>query len=217
MSTKAALFWTSARAGDYTDPAARLVGSEGRVHAFEPNPSSARSLRRLHRPNVTVHEVALSDHDGREGSTSRLSDKRPANGLGSLEHKSPVAAQIHSVILARADDLLPSDLTVHFIKCDVEGHELAVLRGSEQLLRRCRPPLLIEIEQRHQTTPIERTIGYLTELGYEGYAVRRDRLDPIVNFDVHRDQIDLLVDGSTVAAAQGYVVNFFWGASSGSA
>jgi FkbM family methyltransferase len=196
--------------GLFTDRLSRLVGPEGCVHAFEPNPLSAQSLRRLRRRNVLVYEVALSDRNGRGELCVPFDHKRPVNGLGSLERTSPVAARIHSVNLARGDDLLPSDLVVHFVKCDVEGHELAVLRGLERLLRRCRPPLLVEIEQRHQRTPIGRTFTYLVELGYLGYAVRRERLDPIVNFDVRRDQIDLLGARSPGAPAQGYVVDFLF-------
>ena len=137
------------------------------------------------------------------------------NGLGSLERTRPVAGRIYSVNSVRADDLLPSELVVHFVKCDVEGHELAVLHGLERLLRRCRSPLLVEIEQRHQTTPIARTFTYLAELGYAGFAVRRAHLDPIVNFDVRRDQIDLLGAGPAGAPAQGYLADFFFLPTSG--
>ena len=36
-------------------------------------------------------------------------------------------------------------LVVDFIKCDVEGGELPVLRGATQLLQRDHPDLLLEI------------------------------------------------------------------------
>ena len=41
---------------------------------------------------------------------------------------------------------------IGFIKIDVEGHELDVLRGAEVTLRRDQPNLLIEIENRHAPT-----------------------------------------------------------------
>ena len=37
---------------------------------------------------------------------------------------------------------------VGFIKIDVEGHEQAVLDGAVQTIRRCRPRLLVEIDER---------------------------------------------------------------------
>ena len=38
---------------------------------------------------------------------------------------------------------MPNNIT--FIKCDVEGHELSVIKGASQLLAKCRPAWLIEI------------------------------------------------------------------------
>ena len=45
--------------------------------------------------------------------------------------------------LARLDDEL-ADARIDFIKMDVEGAELAALRGGRELLRRCRPVVLLE-------------------------------------------------------------------------
>ena len=36
---------------------------------------------------------------------------------------------------------------IDFIKCDVEGHELAVLAGGERILRACLPPILLEVNE----------------------------------------------------------------------
>ena len=49
--------------------------------------------------------------------------------------------------MRRLDDLALGD--VGFVKIDVEGHELAVLRGAAETLQRNRPPLLVEAEERH--------------------------------------------------------------------
>jgi len=48
------------------------------------------------------------------------------------------------VRLLRLDDLLPSDLPIRFVKIDVEGAELQVLKGAVQMLRRCRPYVVFE-------------------------------------------------------------------------
>ncbi|MGO8126768.1 FkbM family methyltransferase, partial [Rhizobium ruizarguesonis] len=40
-----------------------------------------------------------------------------------------------------------------FIKIDVEGHELKVLKGSQAILNRDHPNLLIEAEDRHRPEP----------------------------------------------------------------
>jgi hypothetical protein len=74
------------------------------------------------------------------------------------------------------------------MKCDVEGHELAVLRGAEQTLRRCLPTILIEIEQRHQGGDIRETFAFLTDLGYGGHFLRDRDLCALEEFDLDRDQ-----------------------------
>jgi hypothetical protein len=54
----------------------------------------------------------------------------------------------------------------HFIKIDVEGMELEVLKGSQQTLARCRPVLYVENdrEERHSLL-----IAFLEQSGYDMY------------------------------------------------
>lgn len=59
----------------------------------------------------------------------------------------------------RLDDIIKDD--VGFIKIDVEGHELAVLKGATSLINRCRPVLLVECEERHSPGGTERLFKFL--------------------------------------------------------
>src|SRR5262249_20015555 len=109
----------------------------------------------------------------------------------------------------RLDSLLPRGPRVAFVKCDVEGHELAVLRGAVALLRRDHPVILVEIEQRHQKEDIRDTFEHLIRLGYAGYALRADGPAPIDKFDVRRDQLDLLsAEFLAGQMPEGYVHDF---------
>lgn len=52
------------------------------------------------------------------------------------------------------------------IKIDVEGHELAALRGAEQSLLRCWPFLLLEADDPHNPNAVERVRAYLAGGAY---------------------------------------------------
>ena len=143
------------------------------VHAFEPNPEVAAALRSTARPNVTVHEVAVSDAAG--AAVLSLSGRgRGSEGRSSLQALPDATLQV-AVPRATLDSL---DLDrVRFVKIDVEGHELAVLRGARTLLERWRPVVLVELEARHGDT--HAVVELLTSSGYDGYFRSRQRWSPL--------------------------------------
>jgi FkbM family methyltransferase len=180
-----------ARWGTYTSLLARLVGPAGLVHAFEPNHEHSRALRVIARAsrNVRVHPFALSDEVGSSVLHIPMLGGRVADGLASLGRPAGAHRTVQ-VERRRLDDLRFE--RIDFIKCDVEGHELAVFRGGEATLRRLQPTILVEIEQRHVGADFEATRTYLEGLGYSGYAVSGDGLRPAAEFDLGHDQLAIL-------------------------
>jgi FkbM family methyltransferase len=180
-----------ARWGTYTALLAKHVGPAGLVHAFEPNRQHARALRTIAHAsgNVHVHPFALSEEAGGAALHIPMVDSRASDGLASLARPTGAHRTIE-IERGRLDDL-PFE-RIDFIKCDVEGHELPVFRGGEATLRRLRPLLLVEIEQRHHGADVKATLAYLDRLGYSGYSVHRDGLRPVTKFDVERDQLAVL-------------------------
>jgi FkbM family methyltransferase len=57
---------------------------------------------------------------------------------------SPCPGEIRAT---RMDDLIPQDETVSFIKCDAQGADLRALKGSNDIIHRCRPTILFEFEE----------------------------------------------------------------------
>jgi FkbM family methyltransferase len=179
---------------------AYLIARRARhVYAFEPIPTLSSYLRRARVSNVTVFTVALSDIAGEATLLVPAVDGEAS--LGS--HVDPAGATALPVRLARLDDFHLDD--IGFLKVDVEGHELQVLRGAAGTIQASRPNLLVEIEQRYQARPVADIFDYITgTLAYaHGYAWRRGTLVPL--------------DGAGVAEAQraragdrtgGYVNNF---------
>jgi FkbM family methyltransferase len=200
-----------ARRGMFTIKLARLVGPTGRVHAIEPYAPSVESLRRLRLANVTVHPVALSDRAGRAPLYVPRANGQPLDALASLT-PSRVASTTRSVEVRPLDDLLADEpAPLGFIKCDAEGHELAVLRGAAELIARSMPSLVIVMEQRHQERSIQTSIDYLLGLGYAGYFSERLVLRPIADFDVAIHQLAFLTaDFYPGSMVSGYVNHFLF-------
>lgn len=122
------------------------LAPDGVHHAFEPLPGFANGLRRTFggRPNVHVHELALSDQEG-EATFQHVVSNPGYSGLRKRRYDRPdETLQEIRVRTARLDDLLPNSHRVDFVKIDVEGAELLVLRGAAATLARCRPTVVFE-------------------------------------------------------------------------
>ena len=200
--------------GVYAARLSQIVGRRGHVHAFEPNPIlfSVLEARTGRRSNVTRHGLGLSDQSGQAELHVPIWEGERLYGMGSVSVPAARADIEHGALSVRLDRLdaalSDEDRPVAFVKCDVEGHELAVLRGGEKTLSRWLPRMLIEIEQRHQDGSIQPTFGYLEELGYVGYSLGPDGLRPLDEFNLERDQLAFLSSGFEHIPADGYVHNF---------
>ena len=156
-----------------------------RVIAFEPMPDFARLLRGKFSENVVVHPIALSDRAGAVKLYVPLIDGVKAGGCSTISSGASATYAAHDVIDARMDRL--DDIykgTVGFIKIDVEGHEQAVLEGAVATIRRCRPRMLVEIEERMSAGGVARAAAFFETLGYRGYFVHAGRLRDIERFSV---------------------------------
>ena len=121
------------------------------VHAFEPSPDTYRAL--VHNvslnPKLSIIPVnaALADVSATLPIYGGDAENSGSNSLAA----SPGASVIANIRTARLDDLYAAgDFEApSVIKIDVEGYELAVLRGAEELLRKLRPLLFIEVRDSH--------------------------------------------------------------------
>ena len=135
--------------GSFSVAAARLVGPEGLVVSFEPQPALAplvrRSLRELGSAPFVVHELACSDHDGEADFFIPRATSGAAGLLSDISARSPgetVRVQVRRFDEAVDWRAFPGDLLV---KLDVEGSEAAFLRGAARALSARRPRILMEV------------------------------------------------------------------------
>ncbi|WP_277602668.1 MULTISPECIES: FkbM family methyltransferase [Protofrankia] len=157
-----------------------------RVVTVEPNPELAAFVTRTCRPNVTVVPKAASDVEGfaelwlppggrgTEGRACLL-----PQGCGHAERTGHTEHTV-KVETVRLDSLDVDD--VGLVKIDVEGHELAVLRGAEGIIRRWRPNLVVEIED--SRSPAAATLELLRSWHYRGWFLDRGRMRPLDDFDL---------------------------------
>ena len=154
-----------------------------RVDAFEPNPDLVKSLTPALPSNVFLHPVALSDHSG-DANLWIPSRGMGTEGRASLEATTTMDGdwRQQEVTTSRLDDFDLGD--VGFVKIDVEGHELAVLKGAPKLLTVQRPTILIEIEEHaHRDGQFDAIVDFLTDLSYRGSYLHKGQWHRIEDLD----------------------------------
>lgn len=145
------------------------------VHAFEPNPKMYQILKRGAAANVKTHPIALSDQSGTAELRVPKGTKGYSNQGASLsEFKVDGEFMSVSVESKRLDDMDFGE--VGFIKLDVEGFELSVLKGAAKTIERDHPVMLIEMEARHTGRPLDEMIREVEAYGYTAYALSDDGL-----------------------------------------
>ncbi|MGH6984813.1 MAG: FkbM family methyltransferase, partial [Stellaceae bacterium] len=142
-----------------------------RVYAFEPVPSLAEALAWKFAPRVVVRNIALSRESGTAILRIPLIEGAALTGLASLNDGAGATTAITEIAVQTRplDEVFAGD--AGFIKVDVEGHEEAVLDGAARTIARCRPRLLIEIEEGRMPGAPSRIHAFLRRFNYRGYFV----------------------------------------------
>jgi FkbM family methyltransferase len=159
------------------------------VCAYEPMPSLAATLREKFPRRVTVEAMALSDRSGTVELLSPVVGGVVVTGCSTISHEAAATYPGHRAVLVpmeRLDKIYRGN--AGFIKIDVEGHEQAVLDGAIETVRRCRPRMLVEIDERLSPGGLERARSYFTHLGYRGFFVHEGHIKPVERFSIDRMQ-----------------------------
>ena len=191
-----------------------LVLHSKRVITFEPNPELCTMLRqRYAKYPVDIVNVALGAEAGKTQLQIPLLQGEELHGLAQIGSQEPEIEwrgnnlnefRTIDVDIRGIDDELIEN--VGFVKVDVEGAELNVLKGAVKMLQREQPNLLIECEQRHCGSEQQHELfAFLDALNYAGYYFYKDNLYSIETFKPNEMQHIEWADG------QGeYVSNFIF-------
>lgn len=160
------------------------------VEAFEPVPECQAVIAAM-RGDITLHRVALSDGSGATELVVPLQYGAPETQLAHLGERAgeQIGARLE-VTVATLDSFALRDVSI--VKIDVEGHELAVLRGARETLGRDHPLLYMEIERRHAGAQrMHDTFAMVAEEGYSTFVVQPDGLlmpGERLDVEVHQDR-----------------------------
>lgn len=142
-----------ANVGVYTKILSELVGPDGHVYSIEPFPATFEilcyNIRKLRLNNVELINVAVSDSDrivtmelplNSSGAETHYRASIVTNPVekGKLETANVQATTIDSRFLSKSEK-------ISFIKCDVEGHEPACIKGAAKFLTQSQAAWLIEV------------------------------------------------------------------------
>lgn len=174
------------------------------VEAFEPIPACADAIRSYNGNNINVHNVALSNKKGTASLYIPVVGDKQNTGHASIRNMTGKITAI-TVTLHTLDEYNFRD--VSFIKIDVEGHELHVLEGAIDTIKREKPILFVEIEQRHLNEKrIADVFQFILNLGYEGGFYFQRCFYPIQTFSYEKHQKPFLDN----VLSDSYVNNFIF-------
>ncbi len=175
-----------ANQGLYTMLFSALVGSQGKVMSFEPEPDMYQALvdnvMRNRALNVECHNIALGSRPG-TAMLSRSLLHRGDNRLGQGHNEKTSRKE---AVPVNTLDAVVAERPVHFIKIDVQGWEGEVFRGMQKVLENS-PDLLIHFEFWPKGL---RTAGFepselletLSNQGFKLFEVGSRPLGPVSNF-----------------------------------
>ncbi|MEI6380622.1 MAG: FkbM family methyltransferase [Cyanobacteriota bacterium ELA615] len=174
---------------------AKRVGSSGSVYAFEAHPEIFKELKHNVKRweqdnninNISIQNLAVSDKSGflKLGVPEAFNQNR---GISSIVTDNDEIANKSSVLTVQASTLdeFLVDKNVGVLKIDVEGHEIQVLKGAENLLKTGR--IRDCVFEEHNSYPTAVT-NYFESMGYQVFRIAKGFKKPILLNPTSQDLI----------------------------
>ncbi len=165
---------------------AAFVGESGKIYAFEPHPQLLKKLKEnivLNKTHwIEVFDIALSDFSG-VGKLSSFKTTDANQGSSSLVRK--IGGRVFDVKLKTLDEWATSIKlsSLKLIKIDVEGHDLAVLKGGENTIKKFKPIVIFELNKDFLSSKKDDIVNYdfyefFNSLSYKLSLITKNGLIP---------------------------------------
>lgn len=168
-----------ANLGYYARTIARLAGPEGRVYAVEPvepiRRILKRNLRRCRNVEIIPYALGADDREIAMANDSARESGYFGTGQNFVNETGTAAAAEFPARMRRGSELFGSLDRIDFIKCDIEGYEVVVMREMLPLIERFRPTVLIETGGANRPE----IIRLFSEAGYAAYTLDHGREVPL--------------------------------------
>lgn len=157
-----------------------LQKNSKKVFCFEPLNHNIRYLKYLIKKNVKIYNCALSNKKKIEYIYIPKIDFNFDYALATLNYKNIINFKEFKKVkikLKKFDHLFLNTYNsknIDFIKIDVEGHELEVLKGMNIFLKKNKPIFLIEIEKRHNAS-FEKVFTFFKKRNYKSYILKENK------------------------------------------
>jgi FkbM family methyltransferase len=181
-----------ANIGYMTSIMARKVGKHGKVYCFEPHPQIYQNLSEniinwqndLGWNQIDSRKIAITNCSG-EGYLKIPNDFEKNRGLASLCSSSEIdnyqSKDNHFELvytnLVKLDEIITSSARVDILKIDVEGHELGVLEGCQELIKNKKIRDIVFEEHHHYPSPVTKLLEYY---GYTIFRICKGFWKPIL-------------------------------------
>jgi len=172
--------------GDWSLMMARKIWPEAQITMLEANREKSTILESVaERIGARIAFEVLGPEDGREVVFHVME-----SGSSVLPENSPLARREEVRHARRLDTLLKADQP-DFIKLDVQGYELEVLRGAPKILSHAQAVLLEVslIETNHGAPLMVEVVGFMAEHGFDVCDILELHRRPL---DRATNQVDLL-------------------------
>lgn len=166
----------------------KIVGENGLVYAFEPNPFNIKRIKMNIKANeqiknIRVKELAIADRDGEEIFVFSDKIENGASSGGFLETSDPLwdkdvyvkeagfeKTKVKTITL---DSLIDGNENkkISLLKIDVEGGENLVLKGGRKFIELFRPIIVLEV---HSIYNMFEVLTILKELNYDCRLLKKE-------------------------------------------